>query len=270
MLKDNMDTGLTPFNFEGAPVRVVQIEGEPHFIGKDVAERLGYADPTNAMKQHCRGVVKRHPIVDALGRSQQARIISEPDVLRLIIKSTLPAADRFERWVFEDVLPSIRKTGAYASPGVSYGGLAPETLEMVRRTDGISRMLSHKVTEIEKTLPTIVAALSLIAAQLTPNAGLIARRGRTAGEIWKEGGFPKLKVTSWFSNRLVQMGCQIEGGVCGELGGRTAKLFDPDRSRTWLDNGGRALVAEYLARRQGQKVFRLVPKTEPQSLTPTH
>jgi hypothetical protein len=106
-------SNLIPFEFDGAPVRVIEVDGGPWFVGKDVAERLGYADPTNAMKQHCRGVVKRHPIVDGLGRTQEARILAEPDVLRLIVSSHLPEAEKFERWIFEDVLPSIRKTGRY-------------------------------------------------------------------------------------------------------------------------------------------------------------
>ena len=102
--------------FEGMSVRIVMIDGEPWFVGKDVAERLGYTNPAKAMGDHCRGVTKRYPIVDALGRQQDARILSEPDVLRLIIGSKLPAAERFERWVFEEVLPAIRKTGAYGKP----------------------------------------------------------------------------------------------------------------------------------------------------------
>ncbi|MFT3720383.1 Bro-N domain-containing protein [Pseudorhodoferax sp.] len=109
-------SGITPYSFDGASVRVVQIDGEPWFVGKDVAEVLGYADTANAMKQHCRGVAKHHPIADALGRMQDTRILSEPDMLRLIVASKLPAAERFERWVFEDVLPSIRKTGSYSAP----------------------------------------------------------------------------------------------------------------------------------------------------------
>jgi len=112
-------TSLIPFTFDGAPVRALLVDGEPHFVGKDVAERLGYADPTTAIKSHCRGVQKLHPIQDALGRTQQARILAEPDVLRLIIGSTLPAAQRFEAWVFEEVLPTIRKTGAYTAPGTT-------------------------------------------------------------------------------------------------------------------------------------------------------
>ena len=55
---------IVPFEFQGVPVRTAMIDGVAHLLGKDVAERLGYADPTNAMKQHCRGVVKRHPIAN--------------------------------------------------------------------------------------------------------------------------------------------------------------------------------------------------------------
>lgn len=109
-------SNLRIFAFDSQAVRVVMVDGEPWFVGKDVAEVLGYKDTTNAIKQHCRGVVKHHPIVDSLGRNQEVRIISEPDMLRLIVSSKLPAAEAFERWVFEEVLPSIRKTGAYVDP----------------------------------------------------------------------------------------------------------------------------------------------------------
>ncbi len=123
-------TSLIPFTFDGAPVRALLVDGEPHFVGKDVAERLGYADPTTAIKSHCRGVQKLHPIQDALGRTQQARILAEPDVLRLIVGSKLPAAERFERWVFEEVLPTIRKTGAYTAPGAN--PYSPDKIAAVR------------------------------------------------------------------------------------------------------------------------------------------
>jgi prophage antirepressor-like protein len=110
-------SAIIPFQFDDQAVRtVVADNGEVWFVGKDVAVVLGYADTVNALKQHCRGVVKRHPIVDSLGRQQETRIISEPDLFRLVVNSKLPTAERFERWVFEDVLPSIRKTGGYAMP----------------------------------------------------------------------------------------------------------------------------------------------------------
>lgn len=106
-------SNITLFNFEGTAVRAMQIDGEPYVVGKDVAEALGYSDTTNAIKQHCKGVAKHHPLPTG-GGVQEMRVLSEPDVLRLIVNSKLPAAVRFERWVFEDVLPSIRKTGGYS------------------------------------------------------------------------------------------------------------------------------------------------------------
>lgn len=106
---------LSVFAFDSQAVRVVMVDGEPWFVGKDVAEVLGYARPNDALQQHCKGAVKRRPL-STPGGTQELRIISEPDMLRLIVGSKLPAAERFERWVFEEVLPSIRKTGAYVDP----------------------------------------------------------------------------------------------------------------------------------------------------------
>lgn len=113
---------ITPYTFEGAAVRALGIDGEPWFVGKDVAEALGYKDPTTAIRSHCKGVHKQHPLQTA-GGVQEVRVLSEPDVLRLIVNSTLPAAERFERWVFEEVLPSIRKNGSYSMPGATLSPL---------------------------------------------------------------------------------------------------------------------------------------------------
>jgi prophage antirepressor-like protein len=111
------DLILTLFQFEKTEIRVLSdASGEPLFVAKDVAAALGYADTNNAIKQHCRGVVEYHPIVDSLGRKQEARVIREPDLYRLIAGSQLPSAQSFERLVFEDILPSIRKTGRYEAP----------------------------------------------------------------------------------------------------------------------------------------------------------
>lgn len=89
------------------------------FCAKDVASVLGYRNPSKAVGDHCSGVTFRYPIPDALGRQQRTSFITEPDVYRLISHSKLPNAQRFEAWVFEEVLPAIRRHGGYvaASPG---------------------------------------------------------------------------------------------------------------------------------------------------------
>lgn len=110
-------SNLIPFSFDSQEIRVLTDDsGEPLFVAKDVAAALGYADPTTAIKSHCRGVQELHPIPDSSGVLQNFRVIREPDLYRLVFGSTLPSAQTFERWVVEEVLPTIRKTGGYSVP----------------------------------------------------------------------------------------------------------------------------------------------------------
>lgn len=99
-------TDITRFIYDDQPVRVVTIGGEPWFVGRDVANALGYADTTNAIKQHCKGVANHHPLETA-GGTQMVRVLAESDVMRLIVSSKLPSAQEFERQVFEEILPSF-------------------------------------------------------------------------------------------------------------------------------------------------------------------
>ena len=103
-------------HFVDAPCRTVVIDGARWWAGKDVCKILGYKDTVNAIKLHCKGVVKYYPLPTA-GGMQEIRIISLPDVYRLISGSKLPTAVRFEAWIYEDVLPSIHKTGGYSVTG---------------------------------------------------------------------------------------------------------------------------------------------------------
>jgi anti-repressor protein len=108
--------GLMPFHFGGVQVRVVTDEnGEALFVGRDVCDVLSYVNAADAITKHCRGVARRYPLQTA-GGVQDVRVLAEPDVLRLIVNCTLPAAQAFERLVFEEILPTVRRTGAYAAP----------------------------------------------------------------------------------------------------------------------------------------------------------
>ncbi|MGH8027222.1 MAG: phage antirepressor KilAC domain-containing protein [Pseudoxanthomonas sp.] len=112
---------LLPFAFDDSTVRVVEQDGQAYFVGRDVTEILGYANSRDAMDKHCRGVAKRYPLQTA-GGLQELRILSEADVLRLVVRSKLPAAERFERWVFDEVLPQIGRTGGYGMPDLNDPG----------------------------------------------------------------------------------------------------------------------------------------------------
>lgn len=101
-------------NPEFGRVRTTLINDEPYFVGKDVAEILGYERPTKAISDHVdtedRDAV---PIQDSIGRMQNTPVINESGLYSLILSSKLPTAKKFKRWVTSEVLPSIRKTGTY-------------------------------------------------------------------------------------------------------------------------------------------------------------
>lgn len=116
---------LTVFNNpEFGEIRTITEDGKTLFCGKDVTTALGYKDSTNAIKQHCRGVVKRH-LTDNRGREQITNFITEGDIYRLAARSELPGAEKFESWIFDEVLPSIRKNGGYIAQQET---LSPEEL----------------------------------------------------------------------------------------------------------------------------------------------
>lgn len=93
-------------------IRTVEQEGTVYFCGRDVATALGYVNTKDALARHCKGVVKHYPL-DTAGGAQQVRFITEGDLYRLIMSSQLPAAQKFEAWVVDEVLPTIRRHGVY-------------------------------------------------------------------------------------------------------------------------------------------------------------
>ena len=107
-------------NEEFGEVRTVVIEGEPWFVGKDVAEALKYNEPHKAIQRHVEEDDRmKHPVTDSTGRTQEVWIISESGLYTLIFGSKLESAKRFKRWVTSEVLPTLRKTGSYEMPNMS-------------------------------------------------------------------------------------------------------------------------------------------------------
>lgn len=146
-------------NPEFGDLRVVEEDGRTMFCAKDVATALGYKDATNAIKLHCRGVAKHHPIIDSLGREQQARFITEGDVLRLIVSSKLPKAQEYERWVFDEVLPAIHRDGAY----VATDGTEDDMLLMARALKAADRSMKRKDAMIAELQPKALVADAVFA-----------------------------------------------------------------------------------------------------------
>ena len=111
-----MENQLQIFNnAEFGQVRTIVDGDKILFCASDIAKALGYEKPNNAINTHCKNAtLKQGIITDNLGRKQNANFIPEGDVYRLVVRSKLPTAEKFESWVFDEVLPSIRKTGSYS------------------------------------------------------------------------------------------------------------------------------------------------------------
>lgn len=110
-------------------VRILYEDGKPLFCGADACKALGYKNQHDALTRHCKGVVKRYPLTN--GGKQQMNFLPEGDLYRLITHSKLPSAEKFERWVFDEVLPAIRKNGMY--------GADPAELEQLRQNNQLLR-----------------------------------------------------------------------------------------------------------------------------------
>ena len=98
-------------NEEFGQVRTLVIDEKPYVLANDVARALGYSSPKDAVSRHCKGAIKHRYLTN--GGEQEAKFIPEGDIYRLIMKSKLPSAEKFESWVMDEVLPTIRKHGAY-------------------------------------------------------------------------------------------------------------------------------------------------------------
>lgn len=148
---------LSTFMFGLASVRVVVIGGEPWFVGKDVADVLGYSNPQKAIRDHCKGA-RPVGVNDSFTHlDPQTIIIPERDVYRLVMRSKLPAAEKFEEFVVGDILPSIRKTGQY--------GAAPALPALPRTFSEALRALADKTDENERQAIALAEQAPAVAAQ---------------------------------------------------------------------------------------------------------
>lgn len=140
-------------------------------------------------------------------------------------------------------------------------GIDADTLELIRRTDGIARQLSGKVTAQAATIEEMRSELHEVRTELKRvNTGL-QRSGVTARHIWEQHRLPALKCgTLWLGNKLLKMGAGMEFEQRADIGGKPIRLFDPDRARHCMINGLLRQTQLYVAQRQGQGRLQLVPR----------
>lgn len=155
-------------NQDFGQVRTVNIEGKPYFVGKDIAEALGYKLPRKAISDHCKGVLKQNILTD--GGLQEMLIIPEGDIYRLIIKSKLPQAEKFESWVFDEVLPQIRKTGQYQVKPKS-------NLDLLELQVKALKEVEEKVVDLDEKFEGFKEDLPLIGDEPDELVALVKQKG---------------------------------------------------------------------------------------------
>ena len=178
-------------------VRTVEIDGEPWFVGKDVAEALGYSNTRDALDRHVEKEDK-NTVVNPDGNrgNPNMTIINESGLYCLILSSKLPGAKEFKHWITHDVIPSIRKTGAY---------MTQETLEAaILNPDYLLQVVTalKEETDKRKALEVVNATLTVDKAILQPKADYfdeLVERGLLTNfrETAKQLGIPPKKFVNW-------------------------------------------------------------------------
>lgn len=153
-MTENNKAMVTVFeNKDFGKMRTVDIDSKIYFCGSDVAKALGYVQAAKAVREHCKsdGCLFQ-TVIDSLGREQKVKFISEGNVYRLIIHSKLPSAERFESWIFDEVLPTIHRTGSYIIEGSEKDNELKLLQATVAQLQNMLLVLSAKKIPNEKAL----------------------------------------------------------------------------------------------------------------------
>lgn len=192
---------LQIFNFSGADIRTLTIDEEPYFVGKDVAEVLGYKNTKDALIRHVDDDDKRGSQITTPSGRQTMTVISESGLYSLILSSKLPTAKKFKHWVTSEVLPAIRKHGAYMTDEKAFN--------VVNNKSGLADLLQQaadqlkqKDIQIEKLKPKALFADSVATSDSTILVGELAKILRGNGiEIGQNRLFDWLRTNGYLISK---------------------------------------------------------------------
>lgn len=192
---------LQIFNFNGENIRTLTIDEEPYFVGKDVAEVLGYKNTKDALIRHVADDDKRGSQITTPSGRQTMTVISESGLYSLILSSKLPTAKKFKHWVTSEVLPAIRKHGAYMTDEKAFN--------VVNNKSGLADLLQQaadqlkqKDIQIEKLKPKALFADSVATSDSTILVGELAKILRGNGiEIGQNRLFDWLRTNGYLISK---------------------------------------------------------------------
>lgn len=218
-------------NKQFGTIRTVEIDSTPYFVGKDVAEVLGYSNPRDALAKRVDDEDKGVANCDTLGGKQQLTVINESGLYSLILSSKLPKAKEFKRWVTSEVLPAIRKHGVYA---------VDEVLENPDMLISALQALKEEKAKAKRLTETLAVQEQQI-AELQPKASyydvvLNCKDLVSVTEIAKDYG----KSAKWLNEKLHELGIQFkQGGKTWLLYQKYAeKGYTSTKTQTYNGNDG--------------------------------
>ena len=170
---------------EFGQIRMVEVDKKPYFVATDIAKCLGYANTSKAINDHCRWVTKSYiPHPQNENKVLEVNAIPESDMYRLIVNSKLPNAEKFESWVFDEVLPTIRKTGGYihTTEDMSDDEIMARALQVAQKTiEKKNREIEEKDKVIQLQQPKVLFADSVASSDNSILVGELAKLLRQNG-----------------------------------------------------------------------------------------
>lgn len=200
---------------EFGEIRTIEEEGKVLFCASDVAKALGYVNPNKAVNDHCRAITKCSTPIS--GKMQEINFIHEGDVYRLITHSKLPSAEKFESWVFDEVLPAIRKTGGYIAGEKNMTDdelLAQALIVAQRKLTERTQQLETVNAKLEEAKPKIVFADAVSASKTSILIGDLAKILRQNGvEIDQKRLFEWLRKNGYLMKNGTSKNLPTEGSM---------------------------------------------------------
>lgn len=186
---------VTPFSFRGETVRVVTIAGEPWWVVNDVCAVLGITNPHNVIDRIDDEYLRQAEVLDGRGLLRSTNIINEPGLYELIFRSDKPGAKDFRRWVFEVVLPEIRRTGSYSPEPKDSLDAAQDIINALRADRDRIRAVENRTDVVESQLAGVLGHYGEFTAlgyakrhDLRTDRVWLNRLGRKASALMREAG----------------------------------------------------------------------------------